>query len=207
MASAKRGHDDTNSVSSDEEFADSGPEECSTSKASKKYDGSAKCKVKFNPSWSQNYPVKAVSNDRFSFHCIPCARAISCGHQGLKDVKVHCERVTHKKRVDAAKKTQSIAQLIATGTDSTSKNVIKAEVMVTNFLVQHNLPIATADHLVLLFKEVFPDSKIAASYASGRTKSSAIINNAIGPQCHTYLVQHCKNHPFSLGIDGGVTLG
>ena len=207
MASAKRGHDDTNSVSSDEEFADSGPEECSTSKASKKYAGSAKCKVKFNPSWSQNYPVKAVSNDRFSFHCIPCARAISCGHQGLKDVKVHCERVTHKKRVDAAKKTQSIAQLIATGTDSTSKNVIKAEVMVTNFLVQHNLPIATADHLVLLFKEVFPDSKIAASYASGRTKSSAIINNAIGPQCHTYLVQHCKNHPFSLGIDGGSDTG
>ena len=35
MASAKRGHDDTNSISSDEDFADSGPEECSTSKASK----------------------------------------------------------------------------------------------------------------------------------------------------------------------------
>ena len=206
-ASAKRGHDDTNSVSSDEDFADSGPEECSTSKASKKYDGSAKYKVKFNPFWSQNYPVKAVSNDRFSFHCIPCARAISCGHQGLKDVKVHCERVTHKKRVDAAKKTQSIAQLIATGTDFTSKNVIKAEVMVTNSLVQHNLPIATADHLGPLFKEVFPDRKIAASYASGRTKSSAIINNAIGPQCHTYLVQHCKNHPFSLGIEGGSHTG
>ena len=139
MASAKCGHDDTNSISSDKDFADSGPEECSTSKASKKYDGSAKYKVKFNPSWSQSYSVKAVSNDRFSFHCIPCARATSCGHQGLKDVKVHCERVTHKKRVDAAKKTQSIAQLIAMGTDSTSKNVIKEELMVTNFLVSTNL--------------------------------------------------------------------
>ena len=35
--------------------------------------------------------------------------------------------------------------------------------MATNFIVQHNLPIATADHLTQLFKSVFPNSKIAAS--------------------------------------------
>ena len=33
----------------------------------------------------------------------------------------------------------------------------------SNFLIQHNLPIATADHLGLLFKQVFPDSKIAST--------------------------------------------
>ena len=36
--------------------------------------------------------------------------------------------------------------------------------MATNFIVQHNLAIATADHLAQLFKNVFPNSKIAASY-------------------------------------------
>ena len=41
----------------------------------------------------------------------------------------------------------------------------------TNFTVQHNLPIATADHLAQLFKNVFPDSKIAASHASAKIKN------------------------------------
>ena len=74
--------------------------------------------------------------------------------------------------------------------------------MVTNFLVQHNLPLATTDHLGPLFKTIFPDSKIAKSYACGRTKTGAIINKAMGPHCHAYLVEHCTTHPFSLGIDG-----
>ena len=38
--------------------------------------------------------------------------------------------------------------------------------MATNFIVQHNLPIATADHLAQLFKNVFPNSKIAASFVN-----------------------------------------
>ena len=46
----------------------------------------------------------------------------------------------------------------------------------TNFIVQHNLPIATADHLAQFFKNVFPNSKIAASCASAKTKTFAIIN-------------------------------
>ena len=48
--------------------------------------------------------------------------------------------------------------------------VLNAEVMVANFIVQHNLPITTAYHFSQLFKNVFPDSKIAASYASAKTK-------------------------------------
>ena len=59
-------------------------------------------------------------------------------------------------------------------TGNSGGNVIKAEVMITNFLVQHNLPIATADLLGPFFKEISPDSKIAAAYASGPTKTSAI---------------------------------
>ena len=79
--------------------------------------------------------------------------------------------------------------------------------MVTNFLVQHNLPLATADHMGPLFKAIFLDSKIASLYASGRTKTSAMINVAMGPHCHTHLVDHCKSHPFSLGINGSNDTG
>ena len=74
--------------------------------------------------------------------------------------------------------------------------------MVTNFLVQHNLPIATADHLGPLFKAIFPDSQIASKYAAARTKTTAILNAAMGPHCHQSLVEHCHSHPFTLGTDG-----
>lgn len=93
---------------------------------------------------------------------------------------MHCERDTHRRRVEDEKKSHSIQRFLSKPGNSGS-NVIKAEVMITDFLVQHNLPIATADHLGPLFKEIFPDSKIAAAYASGRTKTSAILNVAHVP--------------------------
>ena len=73
--------------------------------------------------------------------------------------------------------------------------------MVTNFLIQHNLPLATAGHLGPLFKSIFPDSNIAKSYACGRTKTSAIINKAMGLHCHEYLVEHCKSRSVLVLMD------
>ena len=47
-----------------------------------------------------------------------------------------------------------------TAASSTSTDVTKAEVMVTNFLIQHNLPIATAGHLGPLFKTISQTAKV-----------------------------------------------
>ena len=66
-------------------------------------------------------------------------------------------------------------------------------------LVQHNLPLATADHLGPLFKSIFPNSKIAQSYGCARQKVSAIITEAFEPYCHNYLVEFCKNNLYSVG--------
>ena len=41
------------------------------------------------------------------------------------------------------------------------KQVLNTDVVFTNFLVQHNIALLTGYHLTLLFKEAFPDSKIA----------------------------------------------
>lgn len=165
-----------------------------------KVSGSAKYKSKFKSEWEKLYPVRAVKNDRYAFSCVPCNKVVRCDHQGLKDVKDHCTTETHKQRVQTTNSQPPISHFLNSAAQS--MNVSRAEVMVTNFLIQHNLPIATAEHLAPLFKKIFPDSNIAKSYACSRTKTSAIINKAMGPHCHEYLVEHCKKHPFSLGIDG-----
>ena len=77
----------------------------------------------------------------------------------------------------------------ATKDESFESKVRKAEVQVTNFLIQHNLPLATADHLGPLFKHIFPDSKIAPKYSSGRTKTTAILIEALAPHCHDFIVK------------------
>ena len=59
------------------------------------------------------------------------------------------------------------------------KNVAIAEVNVVSFLVQHNLPLATLDHLGPLFKYIFPNRKIASSFACGRAMTSAILNETL----------------------------
>ena len=70
------------------------------------------------------------------------------------------------------------------------------------FLAHHNIPVAVMDHLSPLLQDVFPDSKIAKSFASARTKTSCILNMALQPHLESILVARMKKEPFALAIDG-----
>ena len=146
--------------------------------------------------WAAEYPIKSVANDICNFYYISCHKALSCDHQGKKDITDHCASPSHKECVKSSKNQATLDMFCTCNTAQTSleKKVVNAEVKITNFLVQHNLLLATADHLSSLFKEVFPDSNIAKNYVSCRTKTTSIINEAF--------IQHCKTHPFSVGTDG-----
>ena len=87
------------------------------------------------------------------------------------------------------------------------KQVLNVELMVTNFLVQHNIALLTADHLSSLFKNAFPDSKIAQKYLSRQTKTTAIINKSFAPHCVEYVVEHCKASAYSVDTDGSNDTG
>ena len=54
--------------------------------------------------------------------------------------------------------------------------VTSAEIQVAAALVDHNIPLAAADTFSPLFKKMFPDSEIAKSFASARTKTTCIVN-------------------------------
>lgn len=78
----------------------------------------------------------------------------------------------------------------------------RAEIKVEVAMVNHNIPLAFADHLSPLFRECFPDSKIAMKCSSARTQLSAIINGAVSPYLLSELVKHLREKPFSLSTDG-----
>lgn len=83
-----------------------------------------------------------------------------------------------------------------------SEQIISAEVKFTAFIVEHNLPLAVADHAGPLFKSMFPDSNIAAKYGCARTKTTAIINNALSTELTEPVLMAVKTSPFTLSVDG-----
>ena len=69
-------------------------------------------------------------------------------------------------------------------------------------LVQHNIPIALANEMTPLFRDVFLDSEIAKRYASRHTKTTCLINGALAPHYQQELVAYMKENPYALAIDG-----
>ena len=68
------------------------------------------------------------------------------------------------------------------------------------FISKHNLAFLSSDHSNKLFKEMFPDSKIAKKFACGHKKTTAIVKEAISPYFHKKAVNNLCN-PFSILMD------
>ena len=121
--------------------------------------GAVTYKSKYNDEWASLYPIRLANGNEFVFYRIPCKKNISCSHQGLADVKQHCNGKVHMKMASSIKESRKIA--FKPVSSSIADAQIRAEVLHTNFIVQHNLAFLTADHMVPLYKKMFPDSQIA----------------------------------------------
>ena len=75
---------------------------------------------------------------------------------------------------------------------------MKAEILHTEFIVQHNISINTAEHLNKLYSKMVPDSKIVKNFHCSRTKTTCILNNALAPELKGYLC----DESYSLVNDG-----
>ena len=112
----------------------------------------------YKEEWTESYPVGPVNGNTGAFCCIPCKKSVSCTHQGLGDVKQHCLGKAHIQNVNAIAQSRKISFKPANTND---EKQIRAEVLHTNFIVQHNISFLTADHIQPLYRAMFPDSNIA----------------------------------------------
>ena len=81
------------------------------------------------------------------FHCKICNKDVSCSHCGTSDLLQHCTAVSHQKLEKERCRQWSIGSF--TYTKNSSRDILtrKAEIKLTGFLAEHNLPIATAGYL------------------------------------------------------------
>ena len=80
--------------------------------------------------------------------------------QSLKDMQILCN---DKKLTDFD---------ASSATANSDQKVVKAKLLCSAFLVEHDLPLTTADHAAKLFRNMFPDSKIVNKHRFGRTKTT-----------------------------------
>lgn len=138
-------------------------------------------KQRFRPEYTHEWPVLVRSKlSDFHVYCTVCKIDRDVSHGGRDDCRRHVEGSGHIQRA------KSISSHVGTKTNLFSKSydykVIEAETLFTNFLVEHNVPLAVAlavaDHATPLFQRMFPDSSTAKKYACKRTSF----------QCHLSLV-------------------
>ena len=84
---------------------------------------------------------------------------------------------------------------------------MRAEVMHTNFMVQHNISFLTAEHLSPLYAQMFRDSKIAKTFKCSRIKTASILNYAMMPALKSSLLNIMKEQLYALVNDGTSATG
>ena len=130
-------------------------------------------KVKFADSWTKSFCIGRANEDPHAFYCIPCKKSVSCVYMGINDVKEHCKGKIHKQNGEAIRKGKENFIFIQV------RQVLRSEVKHTNFFIQHNIPFAVADHLSLMYQELFPDSKRAKNFKCSRNETTCIMNQAM----------------------------
>lgn len=73
-------------------------------------------------------------------------------------------------------------------------------------LAQHNVPLAFADHLSPLVRDIF-DDEVAKKYSCTKTKTTCILNGAVAPEFASELVSYMQSALFTLSVDGSNDTG
>ena len=106
-----------------------------------------------------------------------------------------------KKNAEALQRASLHTQPLSSFCKKEDLSVIRAEVLFMDFLVEHSIQPAVADHTGELFRQMFPDSRIAKKYACARTKTTQIIKSMASDDSKN-LASRMKHEPFSIATDG-----
>lgn len=160
---------------------------------------------KYKAEYSRKWPVltKSTVSD-CHVRCQLCQTDFSVAHGGAADCCKHLRSSKHSS-LEESRTSAGASNMLQYFTTEKDNSVIRAEVLFTQFLLEHNIPVAAADHSSKLFRAMFPDSKIAGQYACGRTKTTAIIET-LADNTDDVISQYLHSGPFSLATDASTDM-
>ncbi|KAK3791726.1 hypothetical protein RRG08_033830 [Elysia crispata] len=158
---------------------------------------------KLREDWSKSWPFIAKSplGDSYARCSIMGVTKISSG--GGNVISRHVLTPKHKGRAECKQNACNLKnffqQVKSRGEDDLQ--VIRAETLFANAIVEHNLSLALADHMSDLFTKMFPDSQIAKKYAAGRTKTRGLVQ-VLADSAESSITSENQQKPFSPSTDG-----
>ena len=131
---------------------------------------------KFLPEYHKRWPVLSPSDMGPHYaKCRVCGSSFSISHGGANDCAKHVNGTMHQKYAKSKLGQSSIEKFCIKGNDNEHETT-NAELLWTNFITEHNLPVSVSDHFGPLVRNMFPDSKIASKFQCGHTKTAALIH-------------------------------
>ncbi|XP_033120230.1 uncharacterized protein LOC117119513 [Anneissia japonica] len=160
----------------------------------------AKYACSFKPDFTKMYPcIIGVKSDSHAAKCTVCNLVFTVRHGGKNDVDKHIKGKKHEKCAKEIAQNQTFKFTSQSG--SLKEKLIRAEVLFTAFILEHNLPFA--QHANQLFKQMFPDSEVAKEYKCSYTKTAAITENSLEPEASKVMFSCLRDRrqPFTLMLD------
>jgi hypothetical protein len=150
---------------------------------------------RYKTEWESEFKwIKQGPNDT-TVVCKLCNSDLSIGKGGKKDLIKHAGRQVHKKN-ELAVSGSSLSKFVMRQDNS----VVDAELRWANFVAENHLPMALSDNFNKLAPVLFPDSAIAKEFRCARTKTSQLIQQALGDTIRENIVDKMKNSFFTLVI-------
>ena len=132
--------------------------------------------------------------------CTVCNSHVNIS-SGTKDADNHVKTAKHQISVSGKKGQRDLFTCGVSKSKSDAEDpVLKAELLLSQFVAGCNLPFVKCTELVRICKAAFKDSKIADQIACGATKCT-MISKCIGDVYVTDAVSNLKENPFTLMID------
>ena len=103
--------------------------------------------------------------------CTVCNVDINISHGGRSDIVTHSKTKKHIVNYSVVSKSSKL-QFASKPDDFMT---IKAELLFTNFILEHNVPVVTADHFTKLMSAMYPNVEAVKKFSCGRTKTGHII--------------------------------
>ena len=118
----------------------------------------------FKASYTAQWPCIVDAELEEYVFCTVCDDSFSIAHGGGSDIRRHIQSAKHRGHEKRVLSNKSITNFFSTKRvkpDGRTVAVTRAEVMLCEIIVEHNLPLATADVLTKAIKLMCPDSHIA----------------------------------------------
>ena len=164
-------------------------------------------KTAYKKSWENEFPwISPVKKDIFKAYCKTCLKVFKIDGSGICQVRSHAKCHTSEKpqnqRTFSVNSSGSLELQAKTNIQLCPEDlVIKAEILQALNFVDNNYSFASAGNDNARFKEMFPDSNIAKSYAQSETKMKYMIQFGLAPYLKEKLIYDVNNTPFTFKFD------